>query len=76
MSSINHLSMVSWSWGSLVWGWFLWVDSGSLIGDISNKSVISIGGVLDVLDSAIRKSNRVRSSNIGSTIGGLLSIEA
>jgi len=76
MSSINHLSMVSWGWGSLVWGWFLWVDSGSLIGDISNKSVISIGGVLDVLDSAIRKSNGVRSSNIGSTIGLFLSIEA
>merc|ERR1712027_167408 len=76
MSSINHLSMVSWSWGSLVWSWVLWVDSGSLVGDISNKSVIFIGGVLDVLDSAIGKSNRVRSSNIGSTIGLFLSVEA
>jgi len=76
MSSINHLGVVSWSWGSLVWCWGLWVDSGSLVGDISNKSIISIGGVLDVLDSAIRKSNGVRSSNVGSTIGLFLSIEA
>jgi len=64
------------SWGSLVWGWGLWVDSGSLIGDISDISIISVGRVLDVLDSAIRKSNGVRSSNVGSTIGLFLSIEA
>jgi len=64
MSLINHLSVVSWGWGNNL----LWVDSGSLIGDISNKSIISVGGVLDVLDSAIRKSNRVGSSNIGSSI--------
>jgi len=64
------------SWGSLVWGWGLWVDSGSLIGDISDISIISVGRVLDVLDSAIRKSNRVRSGNVGSTIGLFLSVEA
>jgi len=62
------------SWGSLV-NWLLWVDSGSLIGDIGNKSIISVGGVLEVLDSAIGKSNRVRSLDIAGTIGGLLSVE-
>jgi len=65
--------VVSGGGGSLVsWGWLvsglLGVDSGSLVGDISDESVISIGGVLDVLDSAIGKSNGVGSSNIGSSI--------
>ena len=45
--------MVSRSWvvsggGSVRLG--LGVDSGSLVGHISNISVISVGGVLDVLD--------------------------
>jgi len=63
------------SWGSLVWGWGLWVDSGSLIGDISNISIISVGGVGHSLDSAIGKSNSVRSLSGSSTIRGLLSVE-
>jgi len=69
-----HLSMVSWSW-SIGRSNSLWVLGSSLIGDISNISIISIGGVLDMLDSAIRKSNRVSSLNIAGTIRGLLSIE-
>jgi len=64
MSLINHLSVVSWGWGNHL----LWVDSSSLVGDISDESIISVGGVLDMLDSAIGKSNRVGSSNIGSSI--------
>ena len=67
--------MVSWGW-SISWSWSLWVDSGSLVGDISDISIITIGRVLDVLDSAIRKSNGVRSGNVGSTIGLFLSVEA
>ena len=67
--------MVSWGW-SISWSWSLWVDSGSLIGDISDISIITVGRVLDVLDSAIRKSNGVRSGNVGSTIGLFLSVEA
>jgi len=74
------LSVVSWgwgiSWGSLVaWCWSLWVDSGSLISDISDISIITVGRVLDVLDSAIGKSNGVRSGNVASTIGLLLGVE-
>merc|ERR1719323_2683075 len=47
----------------------------SLIGDISDISIITIAGVLDVLDSAIGKSNGVRSSNVGGTIRLLSSVE-
>merc|ERR1719208_798263 len=53
----------------------LWVDSGSLIGDISDISIITIAGVLDMLDSAIGKSNRVGSGDVGGTIRLLLSVE-
>ena len=72
------LGVVGWgrlvSWGGSVW-LGLWVDSGSLIGDISDISVISVGGVFHVLDSAIGKSNGVRSLSGSSTIRSLLSVE-
>ena len=76
--------MVSWGRGIdrgwlVSWGWVvwlgLWVLGSSLIGDISDKSIISIGGVLDSLDSAIGKSNRVRSLDIAVSIVGLLLVE-
>jgi len=66
--------VISWGGGGLVNG-LLGVDSGSLVGDIGDESVISVGGVLDVLDSAIGKSNGVRSGNVAGTIGSLLSVE-
>merc|ERR1712012_315935 len=73
------LSMVSWgrgiSGGRGVVRLLLWVDSGSLICDIGDISIITIAGVLDVLDSAIGKSNGVRSSNVGGTIRLLSSVE-
>merc|ERR1719464_1264287 len=53
----------------------LGVDSGSLVGDISDISIIAVAGVLDVLDSAVRESNRVGSGDVGGTIGLLLSVE-
>ena len=62
------------SWGWVVW-LGLWVLGSSLIGDISDKSIISIGGVLDSLDSAIGKSNRVRSLDIAVSIIGFLLVE-
>ena len=75
----SSLGVVSGGWGiggsSLVWGGSLGVDSGTLIGHISDISIISVAGVLDVLDSAIGKSNGVRSSNVGGTIALLLSVE-
>jgi len=70
----NHWSSISWGSMSNNWG-SLWVGSSALIGDISNISIISIGGVGHSLDSAIRKSNSVRSLDIAGTIRGLLSIE-
>ena len=51
------------------------VDSGSLVGDISDVSVIAVGAVLHVLDSAIGKSNGVSTLDIAGTIGSLLSVE-
>merc|ERR1719429_403047 len=56
-------------------GLLLWVDSGSLIGDISDIPIITIAGVLDMLDSAIGKSNGVRSGDVGGTIRLLSSVE-
>ena len=53
----------------------LGVDSSSLVGHISNISIITIGGVGDMLDSAVRKGNRVGSLGIAGTIRGLLSVE-
>ena len=49
------LGVVSWSWGRGVGrgglvGLLLRVDSGSLVSHISHIAVISVGGVLDVLD--------------------------
>jgi len=51
------------------------VHSGSLVGHIGNIAVISVGGVLDVLDPAVGKSNRVRSGHVAGTIGLLLALE-
>merc|ERR1719168_591928 len=77
----NNWGMIGWgsmgnNWGMISWGsmgnnWSsLWVGSGALIGDIDNISVISIGGVGHSLDSAVRKSNSVRSLDIAGTIRG------
>merc|ERR1719264_2299026 len=53
----------------------LGVLGSSLVGNISNISIITVGGVGDMLDSAVRESNRVGSLGIAGTIGGLLSVE-
>jgi len=68
----NLLGVVSGGW--LV-SWLLRVDSGSLVSHISHIAVISVGGVLDVLDPAVGKSHRVRSGNVAGTIGLLLALE-
>ena len=74
------LGVVSWSWGRGVGrgglvGLLLRVDSGSLVGDISDVSVIAVGAVLHVLDSTIGKSNGVSTLDIAGTIGSLLGVE-
>merc|ERR1719429_1045061 len=56
-------------------GLLLWVDSGSLVCDIGDISIITIAGVLDMLDTSIGKSNRVGSGDVGGTIRLLSSVE-
>ena len=51
------------------------VDRNSLVGNISDISVVVVGGVLDVLGPAVRKSNRVFSYNSTISISTLSSIE-
>ena len=66
--------MVGWSRGGGI-GLGLGVDSSSLVCDIGDISIIAVGRVLDMLDTSIGKSNRVRAGNVGGTIGLLLSVE-
>ena len=47
----------------------------AVVGDISNVSIVTIDVVVDVLDSAIRKSHGVRSLGVTSTVRRLGSIE-
>jgi len=54
----------------------LWIDSSSVIGNISNIAFIAISLVVDMLGTAIRESNRVGSSSIASTITSLSSVES
>merc|ERR1719412_3411690 len=61
-------------WGWLV-SWLLGVDSGSLVGHLSNIAVISVGSVGDLLDPAVGESHSVGTLDIAGTVGGLLSIE-
>ena len=51
------------------------VSSDSIISDISDISVVVVGGVLDMLGTAIRKSNIIRSRNNTSSITRLSSVE-
>jgi len=53
----------------------LGVDGGALVGDVSDEAVITVGGVLDMLDPAVGKGNRVRSGNVGGAVRGLLGLE-
>merc|ERR1719427_1855958 len=54
----------------------IWVDSSSFISHISNIASITISLVSNMLGTAIRKSNGVRSLGISSTITGLSSVES
>merc|ERR1712128_400661 len=54
----------------------IWVDSSSFISNISNISIISIGMVVHMLGTTIRKSNRVRSGHSSCTIRSFISIES
>ena len=65
--------MVGGGGGSIGLG--LGVLSGSLVCNIGDISIIAVGRVLDMLDTSIGKSNRVRSGDVAGTIGLLLSVE-
>ena len=75
--SMNGMSN---NWGMVSWG-SMSNDRGrsilslAIIGDISNITIITIDMVVDMLNSAIRKSNRVGSFSSTSTIRGLSSLE-
>jgi len=47
----------------------------ALIGDLSNISVVTVGGICHMLGSTIGKSNGVRSGGVTSSILGLSSVE-
>jgi len=71
-----RLGVVGGGGGSLVTAsGSLGVDSGALVGDVSDEAVIAVGGVLHVLDPTVRKGNRVRSGNVGGAVRGLLGLE-
>merc|ERR1711868_156780 len=63
---------VSNDWGMVSWGsmgnWGSSVGGSSLISDISNITIIVIGMIVDMLDSAVRKIDRVGSINNTSSI--------
>jgi len=72
---LSFLTSIGRDRGSLVRCRGIWVDSSSFIGNISNIASIAISLVGNMLGTAIRKSNRVRSLSIASTITGLSSVE-
>ena len=51
------------------------VDSDTVIGNLSNISVVVVGGVLDMLGTAVGKSNIVRSRHNTGSISSLSSVE-
>ena len=59
---------VVWGWCGFVWGrggvvWLsLWIYRGSFVCNFSNVSIVMVSSVLDMLSSAIGKSNRVGSA--------------
>merc|ERR1712243_213173 len=70
------LAGISRSWSNSLHYRSFWVDSSSFISNISNISFIAISLVVHMLDTSIRKGNRVRSFSIAITITSLGSIES
>merc|ERR1719293_656702 len=75
MVSRGRSSLVNRSSMSVTFLWLWWVDRGSFIGNLSNKSIVVVSSVGGGLDSAIRKSNLERSSNFALGILGLSLLE-
>merc|ERR1719295_1300541 len=73
--SRSRSSLVDGSSVSVSFLWLWWVDRGTLVGNLSNKSVVVVSSVGGGLDSAIRKSNLEGSSNFAFSILGLSLLE-
>jgi len=70
------INRLGYNWGVIRCGCRgLRVDRGSLIGDLSNVSIDVISGVLDSLDTAIRKGDLVGSRYYTIGIASLSGIE-
>jgi len=72
-SSMDNRSSIG---GSCLDNWSIRIDSCSFISHISNISIISIGMIVHMLGTAIRKSNGIRSRDSSCTIRSLISIES
>merc|ERR1712126_774378 len=70
-SSVNNRGNTDTSNGN----WGLRIDSCALIGDQSYVAIGVIGVIVDMLDPAVRKSHRVRTLGIASSVTGLGSTE-
>ena len=66
--SRSRSSLVDGSSVSVSFLWLWWVDRGTLVGNLSNKSVVVVSSVGGGLDSAIGKSNHERSGNFAFSI--------
>merc|ERR1719295_1317643 len=73
--SRSRSSLVDWGSMSVSFLGLWWVDRGTLVGNLSNKSVVVVSSVGGGLDSAIRKSNLEGSSNFAFSILGLSLLE-
>merc|ERR1719208_789201 len=65
---VDWSSLINWSSMSVSLLGLWWVDRGTLISNLSNKSVVVVSSVGGGLDSTIRKSNHEGSSNFAFSI--------
>jgi len=72
---LSFLTSIGRDRGSLVRCRGIWVDSSSVIGHISDIASIAVSLVGNMLGTAIRKSNGVRSLSVSGTITSLSSVE-
>ena len=73
--SVGRGSLVNWGSMSVSFLGLWWIDRGTLIGHLSNKSIVVVSSVGGGLDPAIRKSNGERSSNFALSILSLSLLE-
>merc|ERR1719145_496710 len=72
---VDGSCLVDWGSMSVSFLRLWWVDRGSFIGNLSNKSIVVVSSVGCCLDSAVRKSNLEGSSNFTLSILSLSLLE-